>query len=103
MTETRREKAERYVRASKVQIVEAETTDGGTHVEAEVDADTGIWHVETYGTVEECSCPANELGHLSCSHIEAVWLELRYGALWRATARGLARSRVSDENHKETP
>ena len=66
-----------------------------------VEGDTATWTVTIVGE-PQCTCPASTLGHRTCSHVEAVWLEIRWGSLRRAVARGRARSSQYVRNHKET-
>ena len=51
---------------------------------------------------EACTCPAGR-NHRRCSHVEAVWLEIRYGGLRRAVAAGRARTVRYELDHQETP
>ena len=52
-------------------------------------------HITDGGT---CNCPARG----RCSHIEAAYLEIRYGELRKAEVRGRARTTDYDDNHQET-
>ena len=65
-----------------------------------VQGDHGLYQVTILGD-PQCTCPASTLGHRTCSHVEAVWLEIRYGGLRRALARGRARTKRYQHNHKE--
>ena len=66
-----------------------------------VQGDHGLYQVTILGD-PQCTCPASTLAHRTCSHVEAVWLEIRYGGLRRALARGRQRSRQYDNQHQET-
>ena len=67
-----------------------------------VRGDHGLYQISILGD-PACTCPASTLGHRTCSHVEAVWLEIRYGSLRRAMAKATKRSQIYDDNHRRTP
>ena len=92
MVETVEAKAERLHHAEAVNKI------GDTFT---VQGDHGLYKVTILGD-PRCTCPASTLAHRTCSHVEAVWLEIRYGGLRRAIARGRARTERYDHQHQET-
>ena len=65
-----------------------------------VQGDNGTYQVTILGG-PDCTCPAG-INHRSCSHVEAVWLDIRYGNLRRAIARANTRTNQYDDDHQET-
>ena len=82
-------------KAERLHLADAVTKQGDTFT---VKGDHDTYQVSILGG-PDCTCPAG-INHHACSHVEAVWLDIRYGALRRAMARGQERTRNYDLNHQ---
>jgi len=89
------EKAERLAKNGAVTSLLVE----GDLLTATVEGDTGTWKVHRDPDGWSCTCPANTLGHKTCSHIGATALYERWGSVYEAEAR--ARLRMARRERKE--
>ena len=88
LSDTALEKATRLYQTGQV------TYNGDTF---KVRGDHGTYQVRIDNN-GSCNCPARG----RCSHIEAVYLEIRFGELKRAVTRGRARTTEYVKQHQET-